>query len=106
MRGDSREGGDMATELDVAILDATVKARRVARQAKLLEQAKGKWTWQSILGGVVLLVLAELYIRFDPNQDAIYAMMLLAFVFLGWGENRISRRLDAIVRLLEERAEV
>jgi hypothetical protein len=95
----------MATEPNAAILDATVRARRVARQAKLLDQAKGKWTWQSIIGGVALLALAVLFIRSNPTPDVGFAVTLL-FAFLTWSDGRVSRRLDAIVRLLEERAEV
>jgi hypothetical protein len=92
----------MASELEVVRMDAVLKARKVARQADLLAQARGKWTWKSVVGGVLILGLATwFWRRTNISQEVFYAMTIL---FLGacWSEERTSHRLDAIVRLLEE----
>ena len=92
----------MASELDAVRMDAVLKARKVARRADLLAQARGRWTWKSVVGGVLLLGLVTWFWRATSvSQEVFYAMTIL---FLGacWSEDRTSRRLDAIVRLLEE----
>ena len=96
----------MANELDAATLDAILRSRRIARKAGLLAQAKGKWAWKSVVAGICILALTGLFWRSkNMSQELFYAMMLL-FLVASWSEDRLSRRLDAIVRLLEDPAEV
>ncbi len=95
----------MASELTPDSLDAILRVRRAARHAELLAQAKGKWTWKSIIAGILLLALTVFLMRSKiERQDVIYAMLLLMLI-ASWADDRLSRRLDAIVKLLEDRGE-
>lgn len=91
----------MNAEMDPRVLEATLKARRIARDAKLIEIAKGKqplWVW--IVPGILILVFGFLARSGNLKID-VWWYMIAAFAFAGWfGEWRTDRRLDAVVQLL------
>jgi hypothetical protein len=94
----------MATELDLRTLDAILKARRVKERADLLEQARGKWTWRSVVPGVCLSVLATVLVltkNFSPAPGVLPAFIFILLV-ASLAESRTSARLDAIAKLLQE----
>jgi len=91
----------MATEPHLTELDGVMAARGVARRAQLLDRARGKETWISVLGGVLLLGLLW-WSAEKMGGPQIASAVFFAFCVAGWVENRLSRRLDAVVKLLEE----
>jgi len=92
----------MASDLDAAGMDGVLRARHVARVAALLEQARGKRSWHSILVGVCLVAAVAAFLFWAKvSLQACVGIMLLCGV-AGWVESHTSRRLDAIAQLLEQ----
>jgi LPXTG-motif cell wall-anchored protein len=94
----------MATDVTPATLDAVMRSRRIARHAELLEEAKGKENWISVLGGLLLLGLLWFSYRRSSGGFEMGTAVFFAFCIASWVEGRISRRLTAIVKLLEEQS--
>ncbi len=91
----------MASDPNPAMLDAILAARKVSRRTELLERARGKETWISILGGTLLVGLLWWSAQ-SMGGPKVAAAIFFAFGVAGVVEHRISRRLDAIVKLIEE----
>jgi hypothetical protein len=94
----------MASEPNPVELDAILAARKISRRVELLERARGKETWISVLGGVLLLGLLWWSAQ-TMGGPQVASAIFFAFCVAGWVENRLSRRLDAIVKLMEEQRE-
>lgn len=92
----------MATEVDPRALDAVVRARKVKRHAELLEQARGTWTWRTAVVGICLLAATWLYLRITNFSPAVLPAIIVVSVFGSLSEARTSKRIDAILQLLEE----
>ena len=85
-------------------MDAVLKARRIARNAELVEIAKGKqtwWLWVFPLG----FVLALSYLGRSGGISTEVTSMSGAFVLAGWAYSQIGKRLDAVVELLLDEQE-
>jgi hypothetical protein len=96
----------MSTETDPRALEAIVKARRIARNAELVEIAKGKQPWQ-VWVVPSLVILAFGYLTQSGTLKIGGEWFIIAsVVFIGWLSSwRTERRLDAVVQLLlNERA--
>jgi len=96
----------MATVLDPLALDAIARARRVKRRAELRDRASGRWTWKSALVGASIVAGWWLWSRWlDAQRVDLGLVPLIAFLSVAGGlsEARTSRRLDAILELLDER---
>ncbi len=96
----------METQLDVLAVDAVLKARRVKRRAELRDLAAGRWTWRSAVVGIGIAAVWWLWSRWlDARHLDLGLIPLIAFLTIvaGLTDARTSRRLDAILELLEER---
>ena len=95
----------MTFELDPAALDAISKARRVKRRAELRDRASGRWTWRSVVAGICIVAGWWLWSRWlDARHIDLGLVPLIAFLSVAGSlaEARTSRRLDAILELLDE----
>jgi hypothetical protein len=95
----------MATELDPLALEAIVRARRVKRRADLRERAKGRWTWRSAVGVICIAAGWLLWSRWlEARHDlGLFPFTILLAIAASLSEVRTSKRLDAILELLDDR---
>jgi hypothetical protein len=93
----------MESETDPRVLDALLKARRIARRAELIEIARGRqpW-WKWILPGAVLLVVA--YLTRSSKPDLWWGILATLFV-ASWLDKQLDRRLDAVLEILSSTRE-
>lgn len=95
-------------------LEAKFLASRVAKHAKLLQQARRKLHWSDLsmsLVGLLLLLVGFIWLdSFEPSQKSlahVIILFLLGFFFASqtWVFATV-RRVDALVKLVEEAQEV
>jgi len=93
----------MPTELDSRNLDAVLRANKIRRHAELLQQARRTWPWQLVLF-LVMWSVAFFWLDWRSswtNSSVFTAILLSYFVSVGF-YTVASRRMDAIVKLLED----
>jgi len=95
----------MVGDLDAAGMNAVLTSRRVVRMAKLMEQARGRRTWRSIVVGACLFAGVIAFFTWAKLGVEFYVGVMLFTSVAGWTEAHTARRLNAIVRILEEQHE-
>ncbi len=95
----------MSTEADPTVLEAVVKARRIARTAKLVDVARGKKPWWSWIFPIVLLIVFGYFLRRTPMGDVGWSIAA-ALGLLGWHIGQTERRIEAVLQLLLDEKEL
>jgi hypothetical protein len=91
----------MNNELVAAEAEAVMRARRVVLDAKLREQARGKLDGPLIFWMLLLTLCGIGYAAWLKPGMAFFGGVFLLSGVMEWYERRMSRRLDAILELLE-----
>ena len=82
---------------DPRVLEATTRAKRVARHAKLLDEARGHLSWRAGTGVIIMVIALAIVIVVRP--DAPWSGVGLLIAAISYLEFRISileRRVNAL----------
>jgi hypothetical protein len=98
----------MEEQTHAAKVEARLRARRAERRAELLKEARDhgrRFWWSNVLLWMFFVLLGVVWLWWrepPPEGPDTFTPMLWLFVLIIWLEDRLSRRLDAVVKLLEE----
>jgi hypothetical protein len=95
----------MEIQADSTTLDAILKARRIARNAELIEVAKGRQPWWLWVFPSILLLALGYFLRSGRIGMDVGLCIFSAFVVAGWLDKQTDKRLDAVVQLLLDERE-
>jgi Zn-dependent protease with chaperone function len=89
--------------MDKTAIDVSAALAGVRRQARLLEEARGTWSWRE-LTFLPLFVVATFWMwsGSDDFSNSAFGSVLVVATVAGWQHQRLRTRVDALTKLLTE----